>query len=93
MNSLTSSPKRLGWRPAELPKSGIPKAQLPTSKQGKGSANVMSASTNWKSHRFATRKAQEFVKKFAVEMWKKGGIRMVILSGFKDEKGEIFAQV
>ncbi|KAF8121359.1 hypothetical protein EV363DRAFT_1457940 [Boletus edulis] len=43
--------------------------------------------------RFATRKAQEFVKKFAVEMWKKGGIRMVILSGFKDEKGEIFAQV
>ncbi|KAF8126094.1 hypothetical protein EV363DRAFT_1453387 [Boletus edulis] len=32
-------------------------------------------------------------EEFAVEMWKKGGIRMVILSGFKDEKGEIFAQV
>ncbi|KAF8122786.1 hypothetical protein EV363DRAFT_1404641 [Boletus edulis] len=31
-------------------------------------------------------------KKFAVEMWKKGGIRMIILLGFKDEKREILAQ-
>ena len=43
--------------------------------------------------RFAWKGAQKAVKQFAEEMWKKGGIRMVILSGFKDKKGEIFSQV
>jgi hypothetical protein len=32
------------------------------------------------------------MRHFAEEMWKKGGIRMVVLAGFKDEKGEIFSQ-
>ncbi|KAF8132629.1 hypothetical protein EV363DRAFT_1296014 [Boletus edulis] len=43
--------------------------------------------------RFATRKAQEFVKKFAVEMWKKGGIRMVILSDSRTRRGNLCPSV
>ncbi|KAF8547807.1 hypothetical protein OG21DRAFT_1489911 [Imleria badia] len=38
-------------------------------------------------------RVQKAMKTFTKEMWKKGGIQMVILSGFKDKKGEIFSQV
>ena len=43
--------------------------------------------------RFATKGSPKVMREFAEEMWKKGGIRMVLLTGFKDDKGEIFSQM
>lgn len=31
------------------------------------------------------------IRQFTKEMWKRGGIQMVILTRFKDEKGEVFS--
>jgi len=40
--------------------------------------------------RYAQRRAPNIMQEFAKEMWRKGGVRMVVLAGWKDERGEIF---
>ena len=52
---------------------------------------IESSTTCWKSYRFAMRGVASAMRQFSREMWKRGGIQMVILSGFKDEKGEVFS--
>ena len=44
------------------------------------------------SSRFANKGAYRVVKQFAEEMWRKGGIQLVILAGYEDDQGEIFSQ-
>ncbi|KAF8545938.1 hypothetical protein OG21DRAFT_1528154, partial [Imleria badia] len=64
-------------------------------------ARVQSMADEWNTQgaspeaqvRFAAQGAQKAMRTFTEDMWKRGGIQMVILSGFKDEKGEIFSQV
>jgi hypothetical protein len=43
--------------------------------------------------RFVTKGSYGVMKGFAEEMWRKGGIRMVIMAGYQDDQGEIFSQV
>ena len=52
---------------------------------------IESSTTCWKSYRFAMRGVASAMRQFSQEIWKRGGIQMVILSGFKDEKGEVFS--
>ncbi|KAN0088248.1 hypothetical protein V8E55_005305 [Tylopilus felleus] len=42
--------------------------------------------------RFANKNVPKFIQQFAEQMWRKGGIRLAILSGWKNQDGEIFSQ-
>ena len=42
--------------------------------------------------RFANKNALKLIQQFAEQMWHNGGIRLAILSGWKNQEREIFSQ-
>ena len=48
--------------------------------------------TAWNTDRFANKNSPKLIQQFTDQMWRKGGIRLVVLSGWKNKDGEIFSQ-